>query len=170
MNFPLAFVLGLAIVAQSATAAPASGTLTLVNKSNLSPAIVYLVSLYVEDVVDTQTVVLAPNETWSNVITIDTDTTTQVRVEVPIDTATLLGASLVYDSGASTLYRTLGYVPLGYSAPYPAGSFNVLSAVALPDGAKTLWVQSDSTLNGNLFREGIDKVVDAVNSGGGFGR
>jgi len=165
-NYVLAVILALAIGAQL-HAAPATGTLTLVNKSNLSPAIVYLVSYYVEDVVDTQTVVLAPNETWQNTVTIDTDTVTSVGVEVPIDTATLLGASLVYDSGASTLYRPLGNVQFAYSAPFPSVSYNVLSAVALPDGAKTLWLQDDATLNGNLFREGIDKVVNAVNENGG---
>lgn len=75
-------------------------------------------------------------------------------------TASPLGASWVAGSSDTRrLVAEYGSESGSVAEPYP--TYDVQGVVPLPqsDGSKPIWVTDDSTLTGNLFREGIDKLV-----------
>lgn len=85
---------------------------------------------------------------------------------------TVVGASIIYDSGSSSGELLMGkifYNSASETAPYPVFTFTPKYAELLPEGNKTLWKLSDESLTGNLYREGVDKLIDAVGKSGGGG-
>jgi len=75
-----------------------------------------------------------------------------------------------YVTGASLLWEWYSVL-----YPNPTGVYvETITSVGpsrldTPDESKTLWLLDDSTLTGDLFREGIDKVVHAGTGAGGAG-
>jgi len=66
---------------------------------------------------------------------------------------------ILVDSGQYSVYD-----------PQPVEKRYLLAAHTLtPDYLKTMWGTEDSELNGNLFREGTDKIVAAIQLGSGSG-
>jgi len=81
-----------------------------------------------------------------------------------------LGASIIYDAAGPD--PEVGLILLETDVITNAQRNFTLSiggVSLLPDGRKPVWQIDDSTLTGNLFREGIDQVVAAVGSAGGGG-
>jgi len=76
------------------------------------------------------------------------------------------GASFVVD-GTSTdlLLASYGYDTGSASEPYPTQTVTFNGLALQPDGTKPIWVTTGSTLDGALFREGVDKMVGAIGEG-----
>lgn len=94
-------------------------------------------------------------------------TSQEARLYTPAVFGTIQGASFVTgETGTEQLIAVAQYA--GNSYAYPLTCF-LFDPVVLPDGAKTVWALSDSTLTGNLFREGVDKIIAQSGGGGGSG-
>jgi len=84
-------------------------------------------------------------------------------------TAVLQGNSYVVGAGMAWEYETTLYPDgTGSYEDYELGVVGI-ARLDTPDESKTLWLLDDSTLTGDLFREGIDKVVHAGTGAGGAG-
>jgi len=79
-------------------------------------------------------------------------------------TATKVGQSFV---GAGTgEYYEVGRVAFQYAeANRPTCKFLVYGSQVLPDGQKTVWAGTDTTLTAELYREGVDKLIAATAGG-----
>jgi len=87
----------------------------------------------------------------------------QVWLVTDID-ATLTGASLIYSSGAGEEYEIASLFP-GYAETAPDGAvkyITLLQTEALENGGKPIWTNGSSTLDGALYREGVDLTVAAI--------
>ena len=72
------------------------------------------------------------------------------------------GPSLVVGASTGDL-DYMGHAPFEYPpGPYPSRKFTVGGLTVLEDARKTVWATDSSMLNGELFREGVDKVIAAV--------
>jgi len=86
--------------------------------------------------------------------------------------STLLGNSLIATGDSPTLVFSDTQQLIGIGDLGPMGetldTTMVITVVRQtnPDNRKTLWVTDDSTLTGDLFREGIDKIVAFQSEGG----
>jgi len=78
-----------------------------------------------------------------------------------------LGASFVLGSTSTDLLlASYGYDAGSAVEPYPTQTVSFDGATLQPDGTKPIWVTTDVELSGNLFREGIDKLVGSYGKGG----
>ena len=82
--------------------------------------------------------------------------------------ASKVGQSLIFNESGQGDYRLNTVLALGYAGnAVPVNRITVDGAYPLPDGAKTVWRGTDAELTASLYREGVDKVVSAVNSTAG---
>jgi len=106
--------------------------------------------------------------------TSDTGQPYSAIVSAPSALAALSDSSYVVNESASG-WRQIGVIPNPGTAdePYVGVYYVIQDKEVLQDGAKTVWAQGGSTLDGKLFREGIDKLIAQGNapqsgdSGGG---
>jgi len=79
-----------------------------------------------------------------------------------------VGASYVMrPGGVAETERPLWNGTMGRAADNPRPAIFTFGASTNPDGNKPIWELDDATLTAGLYREGVDKIVAAVASGGG---
>lgn len=111
---------------------------------------------------------MAFSQGWSQDIT-------AIRWYVLDPTAGIVGASLILGQGNAnplngdpmTLLGEYNNSTSGGVAPGPTIRLRIRPQAVLSDGVKTVWSLTDETLTANLYREGVDKIIDSVGSGGG---